>query len=69
MLVTLNKKRKKVLGGKKLSNNVLVVPLDNASFHSEESVLKWKYIYTRRIFPERKLSKGALKCYEIMEML
>lgn len=69
MLVPLKKKRKKVLRGKKLSDNVLVVPLDNVSFHSEESVLKWKYVYNRRIFPKRKLSKGAFKCYEIMEML
>lgn len=38
MLVPLNKKSKKCVGGKKLSDNVSIVPFDNVSFHSEDSV-------------------------------
>lgn len=51
MLVPIAEKRKKVVGGKKLLVNVLVVPLDNNSFQSGESVLKWKYVFHRRTTP------------------
>lgn len=69
MLVPLNKKSKKVMGGKKLSDNVLVVPFDNVPLHYEETMLTWKYVYHKRISPKRELSKDVFKCYEIMELL
>ncbi|XP_050918675.1 uncharacterized protein LOC127136121 [Lathyrus oleraceus] len=53
ILVHVNKKSKKVVGSKKLPNNIHVVPMDNITFHSKERVLKWKYIYHRRIAHER----------------
>ncbi|MCI28940.1 envelope-like protein, partial [Trifolium medium] len=39
------------------------------SFHSEESVKKCKYVYQRRITHERELSREALECKEVMELL
>ncbi|CAI8602437.1 unnamed protein product [Vicia faba] len=69
MLVPLNKKSKKVMGSKKYFDNVPIAPLVNVSFYSEESVLKWKHVYHMIISSERELSKEALKCYEIMELL
>lgn len=68
-MVHLNKKNKKVLRGKKIPNNVLVVPLDNVSFISKESVLKWKFMYHMKISIERELSKEALKCHKVIELL
>lgn len=68
-LFLMNKKSKKVVRGNKFPDNVLTVPLENVSFHYEVSVLKWKYVYHVRIASERDLSKEALKCYEIMELL
>lgn len=63
------KKNKKIVGGKKIPANVLTTPLDNVSSHSRESVLKWKFVYHRRIVPAREISKEALKCEEIVELL
>ena len=48
------------IGGKKIPTNVPIVILDNVSFHSEESMLKWKNAYHRKIALERELSKEAL---------
>lgn len=69
MLVPVNQKSKKVIGCKKFPVNVPAVSLDNVSFHSKEGVLKWKYVYHWRIAVERELSKLALKCCKIMELL
>lgn len=69
MLVHVNKKSKKVVGGKNLPNSVPAVLMDNVSFHSEDSLLKWKYVYHTRIAPKRDLLKEALECSEIMELL
>lgn len=51
------KNSKKIVGGQKIPTNVYIAPLDNVSFHCEESVLKWKYLYHKRIDLERNLSK------------
>ncbi|XP_057443950.1 uncharacterized protein LOC130736120 [Lotus japonicus] len=55
--------------GKQIPENVPAAPLDNISFHSEESVGKWKYVYQRRIAQERELTGEILHCQEIMELL
>lgn len=39
------KRIKRVVGGKKLPKNVPHIKLENISFHFEESVLKWKYVF------------------------
>ena len=33
--------------------NISTAPFDNVYFHSEDSVLRWKYVYQRRIARER----------------
>ncbi|XP_057443218.1 uncharacterized protein LOC130735136 [Lotus japonicus] len=55
--------------GKRIPENVPAAPLDNISFHSEESVGKWKYVYQRRIAQERELTGEILHCQEIMKLL
>lgn len=57
MVVHLLNKNNKIVDGKKISANVPTSPLDNVSFHFEESVLKWKFVYQRRIALEMELSK------------
>ncbi|MCH94692.1 envelope-like protein, partial [Trifolium medium] len=65
-IVTSEKKR---IGGKRIPTNIPPAPLDNISFHSEESVQKWKFVYQRRIAQERELGQEALECKEIMELI
>ena len=55
--------------GKKIPPNVPTSPLDNISFHSEKSVLRWKFVYQRRIARERELHGDVLKCKEIINLL
>ncbi|XP_057432573.1 uncharacterized protein LOC130725353 [Lotus japonicus] len=55
--------------GKRIPENVPVAPMDNVSFHSEESVGKWKYVYKRRIAQERELATEVLACQDVMELL
>lgn len=69
IMVPAFKKNKKVLGGKKIPTNVLISPLENVSFHYEESVLKWKYSYHKRITLERKMSNEAFIFEEVVELL
>lgn len=69
IMVPTIKKNKKIVGRKKIPANVPTTPVDNVSSPSKESVLKWKFVYHRRIVPERELSKEALKCEEIVEVL
>lgn len=47
------KKNRKIIGGKKIPTNIHVTLMDKVSFHSKEGVLKWKYVYHKRIAPER----------------
>lgn len=44
-------------------------PLDNASFCSESSVQRWKYVCQRRVANEKELSKKDLDCEDIIELL
>ena len=46
-----NQKRK--MYGKKIPYNIHAAPLDNISFHSEQSAQRWRYVYQRRIARER----------------
>ncbi|XP_057425844.1 uncharacterized protein LOC130719229 [Lotus japonicus] len=55
--------------GKRIPENVPAAPLDNISFHSEESVGNWKDVYQRRIAQERELTGEILHCQEIMELI
>lgn len=57
------------IGGKRTPTNILVAPLDKVSFHSEESVQKWKFLCQRRIAPERELNKDIIEWKEIMNLL
>lgn len=54
---------------KKLPNNVLFVPIDNFSLLFEENVIKWKFVFHRKIFAEKELSENAQMCDAIMELL
>ncbi|MCH94584.1 envelope-like protein [Trifolium medium] len=58
---------KEMVAGKMISENIPLAPMDNVSFHSAESVQKWKYVYQRRIAHERELSQEALNCKEVMK--
>src|ERR1044072_678631 len=57
------------MSGKKIPLNVPAAPLDNISFHSEQSAQRWRYVYQRRIARERELHGDALKCKDIMSLL
>lgn len=43
--------------------------MDKVSFHYEESVLKYNYVYHKIFFLENELPEEALKCKEIIEVL
>lgn len=47
------KKNQKIVGGKKILTNVPIAPLYNVYSHYKESFLKWKFMYPRRISPEK----------------
>jgi hypothetical protein len=49
--------------------NIPSAPMNNISFHYEESVHKWRFVYQRRIAQERELSQEALECKQVMELL
>lgn len=40
---------RKKIRGKRVHMNILVAHLDNMSFHSEESVKKWRFLCQRRV--------------------
>lgn len=46
-------KNRKIVGGKKIPYDISLAPMDKIYFHFEESVLKWNYVYHRRIFPRK----------------
>jgi hypothetical protein len=53
---------KKRIRGRRIPANIPPAPMDNVSFHSEESVQKWRFVYQRRVAQERELSQEALEC-------
>ncbi|XP_057443265.1 uncharacterized protein LOC130735205 [Lotus japonicus] len=53
---------KKKFAGRRIPKNVSTAPLDNVSFHSEENVLKWKYVYQRILAIQREVGSDVLEC-------
>lgn len=60
---------KKRIGGKIVPVNIHATSLDTVSFHSEQSVYKWKYMFQRRVSRERELGKNAFECCEITDLM
>ncbi|MCH98507.1 envelope-like protein, partial [Trifolium medium] len=60
---------RKSIGGKKVPLNVPSAPMDNVSFHHENSASRWKYVYNRRLALEKELGKDALECQEIVDLI
>ncbi|XP_058721428.1 uncharacterized protein LOC131593172 [Vicia villosa] len=54
---------------KQSSVNVPDAPMENISFHSIDSVGRWKFVYQRRITMERELGQDALKIKETMDLI
>lgn len=48
---------------------MLEVYIDNIFFHSIENVVKWKFVYQRRLDLEKKLGKDALECKEVVSLI
>ncbi|XP_050918510.1 uncharacterized protein LOC127135929 [Lathyrus oleraceus] len=49
--------------------NVLVVHLDNISFHLEDGTAKWKFVIQRRVDVERELGKDVADVKEVMDLI
>ncbi|MCI56984.1 envelope-like protein, partial [Trifolium medium] len=60
---------KKKVAGKKIPQNVADAHKDNVSFHSLESVQRWKFVFHIRLALERELGKEALECEEVMNLI
>ncbi|MCI24662.1 envelope-like protein, partial [Trifolium medium] len=60
---------RKSIGGKKVPLNVPTTPIDNVSFHHENSATRWKYIYNRKLSLERELAQDALECQDIIDLI
>lgn len=60
---------RKRVAGRRILENVHSIPLDNLYFHSEESVVKWKYVFRWRIALQRELVPEVLDCKEIMDLI
>lgn len=54
---------------KKLPKNILSIPVDNVSFHFEESLANKKIVFHKNLTRERKLYVNADKRNEIMNSL
>ncbi|XP_050898966.1 uncharacterized protein LOC127105802 [Lathyrus oleraceus] len=48
---------------------VLVVHLDNISFHLEDGAAKWKFVIQRRVVVERELGKDVADVKEVMDLI
>ncbi|XP_058763229.1 uncharacterized protein LOC131636634 [Vicia villosa] len=60
---------KKKVSTNKLATSVPEVPIDNISFHYPSSVLRWKFVYQKRLALERELAQNALEYEEIMNLI
>ncbi|XP_058784040.1 uncharacterized protein LOC131658803 [Vicia villosa] len=60
---------KKKVSTSKLAASVPEVPIDNISFHYPSSVLRWKFVYQKRVALERELTQNALEYEEIMNLI
>ncbi|XP_058779196.1 uncharacterized protein LOC131653134 [Vicia villosa] len=60
---------KKKASTSKLAASVPEVPIDNISFHYPSSVLRWKFVYQKRLALERELAQNALENEEVMNLI
>ncbi|XP_058750178.1 uncharacterized protein LOC131623191 [Vicia villosa] len=60
---------KKKVSTSKLASSSPEVPIDNISFHYPSSVLRWKFVYQKRLALERELTQSALEYEEIMHLI
>ncbi|XP_058784605.1 uncharacterized protein LOC131659432 [Vicia villosa] len=60
---------KKKVSNSKLAASVPEIPIDNISFHYPSSVLRWKFVYHKRLALERELTQNALENDEIMNLI
>jgi hypothetical protein len=68
-VLDINASERKRMEGRRAPANIPPAPMDNVSFHSEESVQKWRFVYQRRVAQERELNQGAFECKEITNLL
>jgi hypothetical protein len=68
-VLDINASEWKRMEGRRVPANIPPAPMDNVSFHSEESVQKWRFVYQRRVAQERELNQGAFECKEITNLL
>ncbi|XP_050889571.1 uncharacterized protein LOC127094841 [Lathyrus oleraceus] len=54
---------------RKSPGKVLVVHLDNISFHLEDGAAKWKFVIQRRVAAERELGKDDADVKEVMDLI
>ncbi|XP_058725701.1 uncharacterized protein LOC131596994 [Vicia villosa] len=54
---------------KRSSVNVPNAPLDYISFHSVDSVERWKFVYQMRVAIERELGQDAFKIEEVIDLI
>ncbi|XP_050890169.1 uncharacterized protein LOC127095535 [Lathyrus oleraceus] len=54
---------------RKSSVKVVVVHLDNISFHLEDGADKWKFVIQRRVAVERELGKDDVEVKEVMNLI
>ncbi|XP_050889531.1 uncharacterized protein LOC127094796 [Lathyrus oleraceus] len=54
---------------KKSPVKVIVVHLDNISFHLEDGAAKWKFVIQRRVVVERELRKDVVEVKEVMDLI
>ncbi|XP_050890950.1 uncharacterized protein LOC127096423 [Lathyrus oleraceus] len=62
------KKRKKNIV-RKSPGKVVVVHLDNISFHLEDRAAKWKFVFQIRVAVERELGKDVVEVKEVMDLI
>ncbi|XP_058774427.1 uncharacterized protein LOC131648712 [Vicia villosa] len=60
---------KKRVSNSKLATSVPEEPTDNISFHYPSSVLRWKFVYQKRLALERELALNALEYDDIMNLI
>lgn len=59
----------KISANKKPHAALPKAPLDNVSLHYVKNAKRWKYVIHMRVALERELSKDALKCKEVIELI
>ncbi|XP_057454111.1 uncharacterized protein LOC130745755 [Lotus japonicus] len=60
---------KKKYAGKRIPQNIPVVPIDNVSFHAEGHVQKWKYVCQRKVSKEREVGSDVLECKDVVALI